>query len=44
VFLAYRANDRPLPEKHGFPLRVVAQDYYGGVWLKYVYKVEAHKA
>jgi sulfoxide reductase catalytic subunit YedY len=43
VFLAYSVNDSVLPKKHGFPLRVVAQDYYGGDWVKYVYKVTANK-
>ena len=41
VFLAYNVNGKVLPEKHGFPLRLVAEDYYGGVWVKYVYKVTA---
>jgi DMSO/TMAO reductase YedYZ molybdopterin-dependent catalytic subunit len=41
IFLAYRVNDGVLPKKHGFPLRVVAEDYYGGNWVKYVYKVTA---
>ena len=44
VFLAYSANDSILPKKHGFPLRVVAEDYYGGDWVKYVYKVTANKS
>jgi len=44
VFLAYRVNDHVLPRKHGFPLRVVAEGYYGGHWLKYVYKITAQKA
>jgi sulfoxide reductase catalytic subunit YedY len=43
VFLAYSVNDSVLPRKHGFPLRVVAEDYYGGDWVKYVYKVTADK-
>ncbi|MBW2492181.1 MAG: molybdopterin-dependent oxidoreductase [Deltaproteobacteria bacterium] len=43
VFLAYGVNGSVLPQKHGFPLRVVAQDYYGGDWVKYVYKVTAYK-
>jgi sulfoxide reductase catalytic subunit YedY len=43
VFLAYKVNDDALPQKHGFPLRVVAEDYYGGQWVKYVYKVTAIK-
>jgi len=44
VFLAYRVNDKVLPRKHGFPLRVVAEGYYGGDWLKYVYKIKAYKS
>jgi sulfoxide reductase catalytic subunit YedY len=40
VFLAYGVNDRVLPRKHGFPLRVVAEGYWGSFWAKYVYKVE----
>lgn len=39
VFLAYQVNGVPLPRKHGFPLRVVAEGYYGGEWVKYVSKV-----
>lgn len=42
VFLAYNVNDSVLPKKHGFPLRVVAEDYYGGDWVKYVYRVNAN--
>ena len=44
VFLAYGVNDKVLPRKHGFPLRVVAEGYYGGEWLKYVYKITADKS
>jgi sulfoxide reductase catalytic subunit YedY len=44
VFLAYGVNDQVLPRKHGFPLRVVAEGYYGGEWLKYVYKITVHKS
>lgn len=39
VFLAYQVNGAPLPRKHGFPLRVVAEDYYGADWVKYVTRV-----
>ena len=39
VFLAYGVNGQVLPKKHGFPLRVVAEGYYGSNWVKYVYKV-----
>ena len=44
VFLAYNVNDKVLPKKHGFPLRAVAEGYYGSNWVKYVYKVTAHKS
>lgn len=36
VFLAYQVNGIDLPQKHGFPLRVVAEDVYGDSWVKYV--------
>ena len=39
VFLAYGVNGQTLPKKHGFPLRVVAEGYYGADWVKYVSKV-----
>lgn len=39
VFLAYAVNGTPLPQKHGFPLRVVAEGYYGYMWIKYVHKM-----
>ena len=41
IFLAYEVNGKTLPRKHGFPLRLVAEDYYGSHWVKYVYKVTA---
>lgn len=43
IFLAYQLNGQPLPIKHGSPLRVVAEDYYGHDWVKYVFRVTAHK-
>ncbi len=43
VFLAYHVNGTPLPRKHGFPLRVVAEDYYGAEWVKYVSTVRVEK-
>jgi DMSO/TMAO reductase YedYZ molybdopterin-dependent catalytic subunit len=39
VFLAYEVNGQTLPKKHGFPLRLVAEGYYGYDWVKYVDKV-----
>ncbi len=41
VFLAYQVNGLPLPLKHGFPLRLVAEGYYGYDWVKYVDRVTA---
>ena len=41
VFLAYHVNGKVLPQKHGFPLRAVAEDKYGSTWTKYVNTVEA---
>ena len=43
VFLAYEVNGVTLPEKHGAPLRVVAGDYYGSDWVKYVYKISLER-
>ncbi|MCF8069938.1 MAG: molybdopterin-dependent oxidoreductase [Desulfobacterales bacterium] len=43
IFLAYGVNGEKLPEKHGYPLRVVAEDYYGDTWIKYVYKLTVLK-
>ncbi len=40
VFLAYMVNGETLPEKHGYPLRVVAEGHYGSQWTKYVGKVK----
>lgn len=40
VFLAYAVNGSQLPRKHGFPLRVVAEDHLGYDWTKYVERVE----
>jgi DMSO/TMAO reductase YedYZ molybdopterin-dependent catalytic subunit len=39
IFLAYRVNGETLPQKHGFPLRLVYEDAYGYDWVKYVDEV-----
>ena len=36
VFLSYKVNGQVLPKEHGFTLRLVAEDYYGFDWIKYV--------
>lgn len=36
ILLAYRVNGESLPQKHGFPLRLVYEDAYGYDWIKYV--------
>lgn len=36
IFLAYRVNGEVLPQKHGFPLRLVYEDAYGYDWVKFV--------
>jgi sulfoxide reductase catalytic subunit YedY len=41
VFLAYQVNGQPLPQKHGFPVRLVAEDHYGSRWVKYVDRITA---
>ena len=43
VFLAYEVNGEPLPGRKGFPLRVMAEDYYGDDWVKYVYRMTLEK-
>jgi DMSO/TMAO reductase YedYZ molybdopterin-dependent catalytic subunit len=36
IFLAYRVNDESLPQRHGYPLRLVFEDAYGYDWVKFV--------
>jgi sulfoxide reductase catalytic subunit YedY len=41
VFLAYIVNGQDLPQKHGFPLRAVAEDHLGFQWVKFVDAISA---
>lgn len=41
IMLAYGVNGEQLPQKHGFPLRLVAEGVYADDWIKYVDKVSA---
>jgi DMSO/TMAO reductase YedYZ molybdopterin-dependent catalytic subunit len=43
VFLSYQVNGQILPERHGFPLRIVAEGHYGYEWVKYVDQVTIEK-
>jgi sulfoxide reductase catalytic subunit YedY len=36
IFLAHHVNGQPLPQKHGFPLRLVYEEVYGADWVKFV--------
>lgn len=43
LFLAYAVNGQQLPQKHGYPLRLVAEDHYGSQWVKYVQTIDVQK-
>jgi DMSO/TMAO reductase YedYZ molybdopterin-dependent catalytic subunit len=36
IFIAYGVNGQILPERHGFPMRLVAEDRKGWRWVKYL--------
>ena len=36
IMIALKGNGVPLPRAHGFPARIVAEDVYGGRWVKYL--------
>ncbi len=40
-FWLMRSTERRLPEKHGFPLRAVAEGYVGADWIKFVERIDA---
>lgn len=40
LLLAYKVNGVTLPERHGFPMRLVAQGHYGSRWVKFVERIE----
>jgi DMSO/TMAO reductase YedYZ molybdopterin-dependent catalytic subunit len=39
--LAYQVNGDALPQKHGFPMRLVAEGHYGARWVKYIDRITA---
>jgi sulfoxide reductase catalytic subunit YedY len=40
LLVALRANGVPLPLEHGFPARLVAEDIFGGRWVKYLTRIQ----
>jgi DMSO/TMAO reductase YedYZ molybdopterin-dependent catalytic subunit len=40
TLLAYEMNGQPLPDEHGFPLRVIASGWAGDSWVKWLRHVE----
>jgi DMSO/TMAO reductase YedYZ molybdopterin-dependent catalytic subunit len=40
VFLAYQVDGQALPPEHGFPLRLVIRNEYGGKWVKWLGRIE----
>jgi sulfoxide reductase catalytic subunit YedY len=40
LILALRVNGKTLPPEHGYPVRLVAEDIYGGRWVKWVSEIE----
>jgi len=40
LFLALRVNGKTIPEEHGFPVRLVAEDILGGRWVKWIKSIE----
>jgi DMSO/TMAO reductase YedYZ molybdopterin-dependent catalytic subunit len=40
VFLAWQVNGETLPPAHGFPLRLVVSGQEGGIWVKWVFRLE----
>ena len=39
LFLALKVNGQVLPRDHGFPVRLVAVDLYGGRWIKWIKEI-----
>ncbi len=39
LFLAVRVNGQTLPPAHGYPVRLVAEDFYGNRWVKWITEI-----
>ncbi len=40
IFIAYGVNGQDIPQRHGFPMRLVAEDHRGHRWIKYINRIE----
>ena len=40
TLLAYEMNGQPLPDEHGFPLRLIASGWAGDSWVKWLHHIE----
>ena len=40
TLLAYEINDAPLPDRHGYPLRVIVPGYFGEKHVKWLTRIE----
>jgi DMSO/TMAO reductase YedYZ molybdopterin-dependent catalytic subunit len=40
TLLAYEMNGQPLPDEHGFPLRLIASGWAGDSWVKWLRNIE----
>ena len=43
IFIAYEVNGQRLPQRHGFPMRLVAGDHKGRRWIKYLNRITVIK-
>ncbi len=39
-FLSLKVNGETLPKEHGFPVRLVAENFYGGKWVKWIKTID----
>jgi DMSO/TMAO reductase YedYZ molybdopterin-dependent catalytic subunit len=44
TLLAYEMNDAPLPDRHGYPLRVIVPGYFGEKHVKWLTRIEVSDA
>ncbi len=44
IFVAYMMNGAPLPQKHGFPVRIITPGRYGEKHVKWVTRITLQKA